>query len=772
VDPTNPDVVYYASGFGLFRSTNAGRSFVNVKLPTSPECQGNSKARNCFFANMVTDVAVQASDTLGHKGGAVVAGVGWRAGQRENFNGKPDAPNNGLYRSDTGAPGTFTKVPDSAGFTPTDHAGRIALGTTTGEGQDTNYLYAVSQDAVLFQNSLNPNGDQDIPLVGTPSVLDAVYVSPDFGKSWRVLEGRHTFLLDQSSGSALAGLAAAGIGPGYQVTYNEFIKPDPTRKSANGVPTRVILGMEEVWQTKTTNGVPIDGSVRDSPIFQSIGQYTANGAACLVEPQLCGAKQQATPQNTTTHPDQHAVALIPDGSGGVTLVVGNDGGAYTQHVAGTLGEFNQMAWGNGANEGFYTLLPYGAAMAKDGTVFAGLQDNGELKITPDRKQYAVYVGDGTFALVDPDNSKIAYDELPNGGMNVSTDGGATWADMSPSGMTDADFVAPMVMDPTDAKHLAIAGRQVFDSHDGPSTGTGGWKKVFDLGTHDSPGDANAVSNDDDPANHATSLQILGDDTYVGFCGSCDPVKLRQIFHNGLATNVGGDGWHIAGARGLPNRLITSVTMDPAEHHTVYVTLGQSATRYFAPIGSQGEDASASRGGYLYKSTDGGENFKDITGNLPKMQATWLVVRGKQLIVGDAVGVFASRTKAGKRFAPLGTGLPPVAAYQIFLKPGDASTLVAATYGRGVYTYKFANAKACAARIPRLKVALRGHRLRISGRATCAKRVRVQVFRGHKRVLSRKAKAKFKLKTKRLAAGRYRVRVTAGKRAKTVRRRVR
>ena len=39
-------------------------------------------------------------------------------------------------------------------------------------------------------------------------------------------------------------------------------------------------------------------------------------------------------------------------------------------------------WGNGANKGFETLLPYGAAMAKDGTVYAGLQDNGQLKISP------------------------------------------------------------------------------------------------------------------------------------------------------------------------------------------------------------------------------------------------------------------------------------------------------------------------------------------------------------------------------------------------------
>ena len=40
VDPSDPDVVYYASGLVLFRSTDAGRSFVNVNLPTG-DCTGD-----------------------------------------------------------------------------------------------------------------------------------------------------------------------------------------------------------------------------------------------------------------------------------------------------------------------------------------------------------------------------------------------------------------------------------------------------------------------------------------------------------------------------------------------------------------------------------------------------------------------------------------------------------------------------------------------------------------------------------------------------------
>ena len=719
VDPNDPDVVYLATGAGLFRSTDAGRSFTDVKLPTG-DCAGGSSKPNCFFANVVTDVAIQPKDKLGHAGGAVIAAVGWRAGQFPNFAGKPQAPANGVYRSDNGTPGSFTKVPDSAGFAATDHAGRTEFGVTTGDDQNSEILYAVVQDAPLFVEQ--SGGEADIPLVGTPSVLDAIYVSSDFGKTWTVMESRNEFF-NPANGSALSQLTALGIGPGYQVTYNEWIKPDPTRTAPNGSPARVLLGMEEVWQTNSTNLVPQDGHSQ----FQVIGAYTANGGACLAVPEQCGTKQ-AVAGNTTTHPDQHGATLIPDGNGGVTLVVGNDGGVYKQH-ADSGGEFSQLNWGDGANNGFHTLLPYGAAMAKDGTVYAGLQDNGQLKILPNGEQHTVYVGDGTFALVDPDNSQIAYDELPNAGINVSKDGGQTWSSIDPS-LADPDFVAPMVMDPGDAKHIVAAGRDIAETTSGPDTTTckndpsdptscdpategsdTDWKYVFNLGTHKHPGDASAEASSDpakadgtnaeDAPNHASAAAINGANIYVGFCGDCDPVKRHRVFNNGFATNVGGakppkigtgDGWHITAAKGLPNRIITGVAPDPKDPKTVFVTLGASAARYFAPLGSLGEDATSSRGGHVYKSTDAGETFKDISGNLPNVQATWPLVRNGQLIVATAVGIYASKGTSGGTYAPLGNNLPSVSTYQISLKPGDPNTLVAATFGRGVYTYKFADPK--------------------------------------------------------------------------------
>src|SRR5206468_6806522 len=66
-------------------------------------------------------------------------------------------------------------------------------------------------------------------------------------------------------------------------------------------------------------------------------------------------------------------------------------------------------WGRGANQGFYTLLPYDAQVSKDGTIWAGLQDNGELKIEPGGRQVETYGGDGTYSAVDPDNADTAYE---------------------------------------------------------------------------------------------------------------------------------------------------------------------------------------------------------------------------------------------------------------------------------------------------------------------------------------------------------------------------
>jgi hypothetical protein len=342
-------------------------------------------------------------------------------------------------------------------------------------------------------------------------------------------------------------------------------------------------------------------------------------------------------------------------------------------------------------------------------VWGGLQDNGNLRIDPvTRKQYETYGGDGFFTAVDPDKSKVAYEEYTYGAMSVTTDGGTTWKSIDP-GLTASKFSNPFAMDPTDAGHLLTAGREVVETTHGPDTASGHdgsgtqWAQVFNLGTRSHPGNASATASSTDPDNSMSAVAVRGDAAYVGFCGQCDTLNklapTSEVFQNGLATNVGGTeppakgtskGWHIVPAKGLPNRYITAIAVDPANRKNVFVTVG-GYTRRWVPPGAVGDTNATLGTGHLYRSIDGGQTFNDISGNLPDTPATWVTLRGEQLLVGTDVGAFASNPRGAytdtSQFAPL-SDLPTGPISSIELKPGDPDTAVVAAYGRGVWTYAF------------------------------------------------------------------------------------
>ena len=525
---------------------------------------------------------------------------------------------------------------------------------------------------------------------------------------------------DPLSGSALVGTGTAtGYQPGVQGWYNLWVQPDPTRQTTDGVPTRMAFGLEEIWSNEAADtGIPLDGS---APVhFRVVGKYFGGDSCLLLSAGLpaCPGDREPTDDNSTTHPDQQDGIWIPDSSvdGDVQLVVGNDGGSYRyQFDQDPDGELDNSHWGTGDQAGLSTLMPYYAAMAEDGTVWAGLQDNGNLRIDgKTRKQYETYGGDGFFAAVDPNDSDTAYEEYTNGAISVTTDGGTSWRSIDP-GLTASKFSNPFAMDPTDPLHLITAGREVVETLVGPTTDSGQtdaadaddttttWRTVFDLGTRSHPGDASATSSSTDPDNSMSAVGAVGDAAYVGYCGQCDTLnKLstsKTVFQNGLATNVGGaakpekgtaKGWHVVPAKGLPNRYITSVAIDPRHTRHVFVTLG-GYTRRWLPPGAVGDANKQLGKGHLFYSKNGGRSFRDVSGNLPDSPATWVTLRGGQLLVATDVGAFASSPKGASlkkpKFAPM-RGLPAAPVTSIGLRPGHPKTAVVALFGRGVWTYQF------------------------------------------------------------------------------------
>jgi len=229
--------------------------------------------------------------------------------------------------------------------------------------------------------------------------------------------------------------------------------------------------------------------------------------------------------------------------------------------------------------------------------------------------------------------------------------------------------------------------------------------VFNLGTDPDTGAARTAG--------VHALDVLGDAAYVGWCGPCTvptPPGPDKTFLSGIATNVGGPmppqkgtsiGWHLASAAGLPNRYVYVTYIDPQDptRHTVYVGLGSNYNTARWSEAGQYLDANPAIGtGHLFVSSDAGETFTNIGGNLPNVEVSAIVRRGNQLIVGTQIGVFISSDLSGSKWAPLGDGPGASTAIQnLILQPGNPDHLFAGTYGRGVQLYDFsALAPACTA----------------------------------------------------------------------------
>ncbi len=707
VDPTNPREVYAATSQGLYRSTDAGRSYVNVVLPTGSVQDANGKEIDCAGstgyntpcqnANWVTDVEIKEPGGVGpdKTGGQVIAVVGYRAGKRAYpGTNEPQSPRNGLYRSDTGEPGSFTYLDrvygdgtTPVGFAPQERVGRTELGSATGPGQNHDFLYAIVQDAVLFNGGVPTidavDNTEVVPVFNNTS-LNGIYVSSDFGSSWTRMADETEISESPATESALIGTGQAlFFAPGVQAWYNMFIEPDPTSADASGIPTRLVFGLEEVWESRRS-GSPQDrreATFGDS--FRVIGPYFADDTCGFVDnPTPVCPITQTRSGLLTTHPDQQAGIWVPREDGGVSLVIGNDGGTYVQTVG--KGERLTKNWGRGNQNGFHTLLPYDAEVAKDGTVSFGLQDNGSGVIEPNGRQVETFGGDGFFTAIDPDNSDVYYNETTFADMRVTTDGGRNYLGIAP-GVSRPMFSNPFVMDPTDANHLLTAGPEVVERLEGPE---GDWVEVFN------------IDEQGENPRQMTAVQLQGAAAYVGFCSTCDIInkdpERGQIFESGLATNVGGSappakgspsGWHVAAANGLPDRYITSIAVDPVDPKTIYVTLAGYANRQWWPPGSFNDRNPNIGEGHVFKSTDAGESFVDITGSLPDTPARFVAINRDQLVVGTDVGMFLSSNSDGDTWAAL-DGLPNVPVTAIVNHPADPNRVVISTYGRGFYSYTF------------------------------------------------------------------------------------
>jgi hypothetical protein len=161
----------------------------------------------------------------------------------------------------------------------------------------------------------------------------------------------------------------------------------------------------------------------------------------------------------------------------------------------------------------------------------------------------------------------------------------------------------------------------------------------------------------------TTIAISPVDNEVIYAGTDDG--------NIQLTDDGGETWTLV-SNSLPNRWVTSVATDPVVRVTAYATF--SGLKFGENIG------------HIYKTNDLGENWINITGNLPDIPVNDILKSpvDANLYVATDIGVFYSEDE-GIEWQRLGNDLPNVVIMDLDYHKGE-NMLAAATYGRGMFTF--------------------------------------------------------------------------------------
>ena len=87
-------------------------------------------------------------------------------------------------------------------------------------------------------------------------------------------------------------------------------------------------------------------------------------------------------------------------------------------------------------------------------------------------------------------------------------------------------------------------------------------------------------------------------------------------------------------------------------------------------------------GHLWKTTDGGTTWSDISGNLPDVPVNDVLIAGGKIVLATDLGVVVSGD-GGKQWSRLGGNLPYTTALDVHLGPDNC--IYAATHGRGIWS---------------------------------------------------------------------------------------
>lgn len=339
----------------------------------------------------------------------------------------------------------------------------------------------------------------------------------------------------------------------------------------------------------------------------------------------------------TIHADQHELKFHPKTN---DLFSANDGGLYVFE--------NNEQW-HFLADSLPILQSYklGLSATDKSVVITGSQDNGTMYYNNDTWN-VVLTGDGMECIIDPKDNAVIYTENNNGVLKKSLDNGKSFSNITPDGeYRGGAWVTPFVMSHHDRHTLYAGYSAIYKTTNGGTN----WEKITDNIAAGDLLNTIALSPADEGVIYVTSKE-----------------KIWRIDENQTyrAIDI---------SDGLPELFITSVTVSHYSSDEIWVSL-----------------SGYTNGEKVYKSTNGGKTWENISGELPNLPVNCMVhenLSDNAIYIGTDVGVFYTNDKTDEwiRFSK---GLPNIIVSELEIQYSkNGNKIFAATYGQGIW-WSFTN----------------------------------------------------------------------------------
>jgi hypothetical protein len=319
----------------------------------------------------------------------------------------------GLYRRPaSGSPASWTRI-TSASFPASAAATDVIV---AGTGSNKRY-YVAFQGGAIF-SSLNLSTWSSVPGSGAGGRVALAAGESDPSVVYALGQGGTLARLTGSSFEAVSGVPRA-LFFGGQGGYDMLLAVDPA--NANTVYFGGDLVLDGDWTLSLYKGTITGGP----------GSWTFpfNGANDTYLDSQGRPRSDRVPNDPTwigrgIHADGHTIAFAAGASGGHDgshVWIGCDGGIFASASSGARGSFAARNTGLAITEMEYLAQ----RPDTDAVLFAGAQDNGNLRCWGEEAWFEAPEGDGGATLVDPNDQYRVMREYVRVTLNTCADGGVS-----------------------------------------------------------------------------------------------------------------------------------------------------------------------------------------------------------------------------------------------------------------------------------------------------------------------------------------------------------